>query len=191
MVPLSSDPDAEYDEEYTVDLSALEPLAAMPHMPDNVKKVSEIGEIKVNQCCIGSCTNSSYYDMMKVASILKGKTVSPEVSLTISPGSKQVFNMLAQNGALADIISAGARILECACGPCIGQWKRTIGNLKGDKTPNSIIESFNRNFAGRNDGNPLTNAFLASPEMVMAMAINGDLTFNPLEARSAPPRVRT
>ena len=95
-VPLSSDPDAEYDEEYTVDLSALEPLAAMPHMPDNVKKVSEIGEIKVNQCCIGSCTNSSYYDMMKVASILKGKTVSPEVSLTISPGSKQVFNMLAQ-----------------------------------------------------------------------------------------------
>ena len=103
-VPLSSDPDAEYDEEYTVDLSALEPLAAMPHMPDNVKKVSEIGEIKVNQCCIGSCTNSSYYDMMKVASILKGKTVSPEVSLTISPGSKQVFNMLAQNGALADII---------------------------------------------------------------------------------------
>ena len=123
-VELSSDPDAIYDEEYTVDLSALEPLAAMPHMPDNVKKVSEIGNIKVNQCCIGSCTNSSYYDMMKVASILKGKTVHPDVSLTISPGSKQVFNMLAQNGALADIIAAGARILECACGPCIGMGSR-------------------------------------------------------------------
>ena len=141
-VPLSSDPDAEYDEEYTVDLSALEPLAAMPHMPDNVKKVSEIGEIKVNQCCIGSCTNSSYYDMMKVASILKGKTVSPEVSLTISPGSKQVFNMLAQNGALADIISAGARILECACGPCIGMGQ-------SPESGGVSLRTFNRNFEGR------------------------------------------
>ena len=167
-VPLSSDPDAEYDEEYTVDLSALEPLAAMPHMPDNVKKVSEIGEIKVNQCCIGSCTNSSYYDMMKVASILKGKTVSPEVSLTISPGSKQVFNMLAQNGALADIISAGARILECACGPCIGMGQ-------SPESGGVSLRTFNRNFEGRS-GTQDAQIFLVSPEVAAASALTGVLT---------------
>ena len=167
-VPLSSDPDAEYDEEYTVDLSALEPLAAMPHMPDNVKKVSEIGEIKVNQCCIGSCTNSSYYDMMKVASILKGKTVSPEVSLTISPGSKQVFNMLAQNGALADIISAGARILECACGPCIGMGQ-------SPESGGVSLRTFNRNFEGRS-GTADAGIYLVSPEVAAASALAGVLT---------------
>ena len=168
-VPLSSDPDAEYDEEYTVDLSALEPLAAaMPHMPDNVKKVSEIGEIPVNQCCIGSCTNSSYYDMMKVASILKGKTVSPEVSLTISPGSKQVFNMLAQNGALADIISAGARILECACGPCIGMGQ-------SPESGGVSLRTFNRNFEGRS-GTQDAQIFLVSPEVAAASALTGVLT---------------
>jgi len=119
-VPLAADPDAEYDEVITIDLSALEPLAAMPHSPDNVKPVREIGPIKVDQVCIGSCTNASYLDLMRVAAILKGKSVAPEVSLTISPGSKQVMTMLAENGALADIIDAGARILECGCGPCIG-----------------------------------------------------------------------
>ena len=151
-----------------VDLSALEPLAAMPHMPDNVKKVSEIGEIKVNQCCIGSCTNSSYYDMMKVASILKGKTVSPEVSLTISPGSKQVFNMLAQNGALADIISAGARILECACGPCIGMGQ-------SPESGGVSLRTFNRNFEGRS-GTQDAQIFLVSPEVAAASALTGVLT---------------
>ena len=167
-VPLSSDPDAEYDEEYTVDLSALEPLAAMPHMPDNVKKVSEIGEIKVNQCCIGSCTNSSYYDMMKVASILKGKTVSPDVSLTISPGSKQVFNMLAQNGALADIISAGARILECACGPCIGMGQ-------SPESGGVSLRTFNRNFEGRS-GTKDAKVYLVSPLTAAQAALNGKFT---------------
>ncbi|MBE6723175.1 MAG: aconitate hydratase, partial [Ruminococcaceae bacterium] len=118
--PLVSDPDAVYDEEITVDLSALEPMAACPHSPDNVKTIRELAGMKIDQVCIGSCTNSSYLDMMRVASILKGKTVSDTVSLAIAPGSKQVYNMLAKNGALGDIISAGARVLECACGPCIG-----------------------------------------------------------------------
>ena len=167
-VELSSDPDATYDEEYTVDLSALEPLAAMPHMPDNVKKVSEIGNIKINQCCIGSCTNSSYYDMMKVASILKGKTVHPDVSLTISPGSKQVFNMLAQNGALADIISAGARILECACGPCIGMGQ-------SPESAGVSLRTFNRNFEGRS-GTQDAQIYLVSPEVAAASALAGVLT---------------
>ena len=167
-VELSSDPDAIYDEEYTVDLSALEPLAAMPHMPDNVKKVSEIGNIKVSQCCIGSCTNSSYYDMMKVASILRGKTVHPDVSLTISPGSKQVFNMLAQNGALADIISAGARILECACGPCIGMGQ-------SPESAGVSLRTFNRNFEGRS-GTQDAQIYLVSPEVAAASALAGVLT---------------
>ena len=167
-VPLSSDPDAEYDEEYTVDLSALEPLAAMPHMPDNVKKVTEIGEIPINQCCIGSCTNSSYYDMMKVAAILKGKTVDPNVSLTISPGSKQVFNMLAQNGALADIISAGARILECACGPCIGMGQ-------SPESAGVSLRTFNRNFEGRS-GTADGQIYLVSPETAAVSALTGVFT---------------
>ena len=136
---LAPDTDAVYDEVIDIDLSSLVPMAACPHSPDAVKKVDEIGKIKVDQVCIGSCTNSSYLDMMRVASILKGKTVCPTVSLAIAPGSKQVFNMLAQNGALADLIAAGARVLECACGPCIGM----------GQSPNSAgisLRTFNRNF---------------------------------------------
>lgn len=167
-VELSSDADAIYDEEYTIDLSTLEPLAAMPHMPDNVKKVSEIGAIPVNQCCIGSCTNSSYYDMMKVAAILKGKTVSPKVSLTISPGSKQVFQMLAANGALSDIIASGARILECACGPCIGMGQ-------SPESAGVSLRTFNRNFEGRS-GTQDAKIYLVSPEVAAASALTGVLT---------------
>lgn len=167
-VPLASDPDAVYDEEYTVDLDNLVPLAAMPHMPDNVKPVSEIGEIKVNQCCIGSCTNSSYYDMMKVAAILKGKHVHPDVSLTISPGSMQVFNMLAKNGALSDIIAAGARILECACGPCIGMGQ-------SPESAGVSLRTFNRNFEGRS-GTQDAQIYLVSPEVAAASALTGVLT---------------
>lgn len=168
FVPLASDPDAEYDEEYTVDLNTLVPLAAMPHMPDNVKPVSEIGAIKVNQCCIGSCTNSSYFDMMKVAAILKGKTVHPDVSLTISPGSKQVFDMLAKNGALSDIIAAGARILECACGPCIGMGQ-------SPESAGVSLRTFNRNFEGRS-GTQDAQIYLVSPEVAAASALAGVLT---------------
>lgn len=167
-VPLSSDEDAVYDEEYTVDLNSLVPLAAMPHMPDNVKPVSEIGEIQVNQCCIGSCTNSSYYDMMKVAAILKGKTIHPDVSLTISPGSMQVFNMLAKNGALSDIIAAGARILECACGPCIGMGQ-------SPESAGVSLRTFNRNFEGRS-GTQDAQIYLVSPEVAAASALTGVLT---------------
>ena len=168
FVPLASDPDAEYDEDYTVDLNTLVPLAAMPHMPDNVKPVSEIGAIKVNQCCIGSCTNSSYFDMMKVAAILKGKTVHPDVSLTISPGSKQVFNMLAKNGVLSDIIAAGARILECACGPCIGMGQ-------SPESAGVSLRTFNRNFEGRS-GTQDAQIYLVSPEVAAASALAGVLT---------------
>ncbi len=167
-VPLASDPDAVYDEEYTVNLDELVPLAAMPHMPDRVKPVSEIGPIAVNQCCIGSCTNSSYYDMMKVAAILKGKTVHPDVSLTISPGSKQVFDMLAKNGALSDIISAGARILECACGPCIGMGQ-------SPESAGVSLRTFNRNFEGRS-GTQDAQIYLVSPEVAAASALAGVLT---------------
>ena len=167
-VPLASDPDAKYDEEYTVDLNTLVPLAAMPHMPDNVKPVTEIGPITVNQCCIGSCTNSSYYDMMKVAAILKGKTVHPDVSLTISPGSKQVFDMLAKNGALSDIIAAGARILECACGPCIGMGQ-------SPESGGVSLRTFNRNFEGRS-GTQDAQIYLVSPEVAAASALAGVLT---------------
>lgn len=167
-IPLSSDEDAVYDEEYTVDLDSLVPLAAMPHMPDNVKPVSEIGKIKVNQCCIGSCTNSSYYDMMKVAAILKGKTIHPDVSLTISPGSMQVFNMLAKNGALSDIIAAGARILECACGPCIGMGQ-------SPESAGVSLRTFNRNFEGRS-GTQDAQIYLVSPEVAAASALTGVLT---------------
>lgn len=176
-VPLSSDEDAVYDEEYTVDLDSLVPLAAMPHMPDNVKPVSEIGEIKVNQCCIGSCTNSSYYDMMKVAAILKGKTIHPDVSLTISPGSMQVFNMLAKNGALSDIIAAGARILECACGPCIGMGQ-------SPESAGVSLRTFNRNFEGRS-GTQDAQIYLVSPEVAAASALTGVLT-DPRTLGNAP-----
>ncbi|MDO5547051.1 MAG: aconitate hydratase [Eubacteriales bacterium] len=175
--PLASDPDAVYDEEYTVDLDKLAPLAAKPHMPDQVEEVASIGKIKINQCCIGSCTNSSYYDMMKVAAILKGKKVHPDVSLTISPGSMQVFNMLAQNGALSDIIQAGARILECACGPCIGMGQ-------SPESAGVSLRTFNRNFEGRS-GTQDAKIYLVSPEVAAASAIAGVLT-DPRELGEAP-----
>lgn len=165
---LSPDPDAVYDEVIEIDLSTLRPLAACPHSPDNVKAVEEIGEIKVDQCCIGSCTNSSLFDMLKVAAILKGKTVHPDVSLSIAPGSKQVYNMLAENGALADLIAAGARILECACGPCIGM----------GQSPNSggvSLRTFNRNFEGRS-GTADAKVYLVSPETAAASALTGVFT---------------
>ena len=167
-IELSSDPDAVYDEEISIDLSELVPLAACPHSPDNVKSVDEIGAIKVDQVCIGSCTNSSYLDLMRVASILKGKTVHPDVSLAIAPGSKQVYNMLAQNGALADLIAAGARILECACGPCIGMGQSP--NAKG-----SSLRTFNRNFEGRS-GTADGQIYLVSPETAAASALTGVFT---------------
>ena len=172
FTPLESDPDAVYDKEITVDLSALEPLAAMPHSPDNVKKVSEIGKIKVDQVLIGSCTNSSLLDMLKVAEIFDGKTVNPNVSVGIAPGSKQVLYMLSQCGALAKLIAAGARILECACGPCIGM----------GQAPNSAgvsLRTFNRNFEGRS-GTADAGVYLVSPETAAAAALTGYLT-NPME----------
>ena len=162
------DADATYDEELTIDLSALEPMAAKPHMPDNVDTIKNIGPIKVDQVAIGSCTNSSYMDMMKVARILKGKTVHEDVSLVIAPGSKQVLNMLSQNGALADMIAAGARILESACGPCIGMGQ-------SPKTDAISLRTFNRNFEGRS-GTVSAQVYLVSPEVAAISAIKGVLT---------------
>ena len=167
-VEFKADEDAVYDEEITIDLNTLEPLAAMPHSPDNVKKVSEIGKIKVDQVAIGSCTNSSYEDLMKVAKILKGKKVHPDVSLVIAPGSRQVMEMIARNGALADIISSGARILENGCGPCIG-----MGQAPG--TNGVSLRTFNRNFYGRS-GTLSAKVYLVSPETAAVSAIKGVLT---------------
>jgi len=175
--PLSPDADCVYDEEITVDLSAIEPLAAMPHSPDNVLEVGKIGKIKVDQVAIGSCTNSSYADMMKVAAVLKGKTVHPDVSLVIAPGSKQVLTMLAQNGALADMVAAGARILESACGPCIGMGQ-------SPKTDAVSLRTFNRNFYGRS-GTTSAQVYLVSPETAAASAVTGVLT-DPRELGEAP-----
>ena len=171
------DPDAQYDEVIDIDLCALEPMAACPHMPDKVKATEEIGKIKVDQVAIGSCTNSSFVDMMKVAKILKGKTVCPTVSLCIAPGSKQVLNMLAMNGALGDMIGAGARILESACGPCIGM----------GQSPNSggiSLRTFNRNFEGRS-GTKDAGIYLVSPEVAAASALTGYLT-DPRDLGEAP-----
>lgn len=168
FTPLCSDEDAVYDKEIDIDLSKLEPLAAMPHMPDNVQKVTEIGRMKVDQVLIGSCTNSSLYDMLKVAEILDGKTVDPSVSVGIAPGSKQVFNMLADCGALSKLIAAGARILECACGPCIGMGQSP--NSKGIS-----LRTFNRNFEGRS-GTADAGVYLVSPETAAAAALTGYLT---------------
>ena len=168
FTPLAADADAVYDETITIDLSAVEPAAAMPHSPDNVKPIREIGPIKVDQVCIGSCTNSSYLDLMRVASILKGKSIAPEVSLTISPGSRQVMTMLAGNGALADIISAGARILECGCGPCIGMGQ-------APRTDAISVRTFNRNFYGRT-GTYSAGVYLTSVETAAATALTGVLT---------------
>ncbi len=174
---LSADADAVYDELVEINLSELEPLAACPHSPDNIKSVEELGRMKIDQVCIGSCTNSSLLDMLKVAHILKGKTVNPDVSLSIAPGSKQVLNMLAQNGALAILIDAGARILESACGPCIG-----IG-----QSPNSkgiTLRTFNRNFEGRS-GTKDGQIYLVSPEVAALSALNGNLS-NPRELGDMP-----
>lgn len=163
--PLAPDADAVYDECYTVDLSALRPLAACPHSPDNVKPVSALAGMKVDQVCIGSCTNSSLADMLTVAKILKGKTVHPDTSLSISPGSKQVYTMLAECGALADMIAAGARILECACGPCIGMGF-------SPKSAGISLRTFNRNFLARS-GTADAGVYLVSPEVAAASAIAG------------------
>jgi aconitate hydratase len=166
--PLSADDDAVYDEEININLSELVPLLACPHSPDNVKSVEEVGNMKIDQVCIGSCTNSSLLDMLKVAHILKGKTVHPDVSLSIAPGSKQVLNMLAQNGALSILIEAGARILESACGPCIGMGQSP--NSKGVS-----LRTFNRNFLGRS-GTKDGQIYLVSPEMAAVSAVTGVLT---------------
>ena len=165
---LKADEDAEYEKIIDIDLSALAPMAAMSHMPDNVKSVTEIGKIKVDQVCIGSCTNSSLHDMLKVAAILKGKTVHPDVDLSIAPGSKQVLTMLSLNGALADMIAAGARILESACGPCIGMGQ-------SPKSGGISLRTFNRNFEGRS-GTADAGIYLVSPEVAAASAITGVLT---------------
>lgn len=167
-IELKADEDASYDEEITINLSELEPLIAKPHSPDNVDTVRNVGPIEVDQVCIGSCTNSSYLDLMKVANILKGKTVHPDVSLVISPGSKQVYTMLAENGALAYLIDSGARILESACGPCIGMGQAPATNAIS-------IRTFNRNFYGRS-GTMSAKVYLASPEVAAATAIRGVLT---------------
>ena len=166
--PLAADDDAVYDEELIVDLDALTPLAAMPHSPDNVDSVKNIGGIKVDQVAIGSCTNSSYTDLMKVAAILKGKKVHPDVSLVISPGSSKILAKMAENGALADIISAGARIIENACGPCIGMGQ-------SPKSGAVSLRTFNRNFKGRS-GTLDADVYLVSPETAAISAINGVLT---------------
>jgi aconitate hydratase len=172
-----ADEDAVYDETIEINLSELVPLAACPHSPDNIKSADEIGKIKINQVCIGSCTNSSLLDMMKVAHILKGKTVHPDVQLSIAPGSKQVLEMLAKNGLLADMIDAGARILESACGPCIGM----------GQSPNSggvSLRTFNRNFLGRS-GTKDGQVYLVSPETAALSAINGYFS-NPTELGEMP-----
>lgn len=165
---LSPDPGCTYDERMTIDLSSLEPMVARPHMPDNVATVAEVGPIRVDQVCIGSCTNSSYLDMMRVAAILRGKTVHPALSLVIAPGSKQVLTMLAKNGALADMIAAGARILEAACGPCIGMGQSPSTNAVSVRTNN-------RNFYARS-GTASAQVYLASCEVAAATALAGVLT---------------
>ncbi len=166
--PLASDPDAVYDRIIDIDLSTLEPLLACPHSPDNIKPASALSDVKVDQICIGSCTNSSLRDMLRVAAILKGKTIDPSVSLSVSPGSKQVLTMLAECGALSDILASGARVLECACGPCIGM----------GFSPNSAgvsLRTFNRNFEGRS-GTKDAQVYLVSPELAAASALTGYIT---------------
>lgn len=168
FAPMSADPDSDYDEHIIIDLGELKPLAACPHSPGNIKPIAELAGKKVDQICIGSCTNSSYLDLMKVAAILKGKTVNPDVSLTVSPGSRQVLTMLADNGALADILAAGARVLECACGPC-------IGNGQSPKQDAVSLRTFNRNFYNRS-GTPTADVYLVSPETAAISALSGVIT---------------
>ncbi len=165
---LAADPDAKYEETLEIDLGTLEPMVAQPHLPDNVAKVKDLKGIKVSQVAVGSCTNSSFRDLMTVAAMLKGKTINPGLSMAISPGSKQVYNMISKNGALADIIASGARVLESGCGPCIGM----------GFAPNSAgvsVRSFNRNFVGRS-GTKDAQVYLASPEVCVAAALTGELT---------------
>ncbi len=176
--PLAADDDAVYDEELIVDLDALTPLAAMPHSPDNVDSIRNIGDIKVDQVAIGSCTNSSYTDLMKVAAILKGKKVHPDVSLVISPGSSKIMSKMAQNGALADIINAGARVIENACGPCIGMGQ-------SPKSGAVSLRTFNRNFKGRS-GTLDADVYLVSPETAAISAIKGVLTDGMLSGEALP-----
>ena len=177
FMPLESDPDAVYDKVIPIDLSTLVPLAACPHSPDNVKPVSELGNVKVDQVCIGSCTNSSLADLSMAAAMLRGKTVDPTVSMSVSPGSKQVLQMLTRSGALTDILASGARLLECACGPCIGM----------GFSPNSggvSLRTFNRNFLGRS-GTADGQVYLVSPETAVASALAGFIT-DPTTLGKAP-----
>ena len=177
-VPLSSDADAVYDTVIDMDLSALEPLIACPHSPDNVVTVSSIAGTKVDQVCIGSCTNSSLMDLLKVAALLKGRTIAPSVSVSVSPGSKQVLTMLSDCGALSDILASGVRLLECACGPCIGM----------GFSPNSggvSLRTFNRNFEGRS-GTADAKVYLVSPETAVAAALTGAIT-DPRTLGRCPP----
>ncbi len=175
--PLTADEDAVYDKILEIDLDTLQPLVACPHMPDRVKTAKELAGLKVDQVCIGSCTNSSLPDMLKVAALLKGKTVAPGVSLSISPGSRQVLSMLVETGALNDMIAAGARILECACGPCIGMgFSPRSGGVS--------LRTFNRNFEGRS-GTADAKVYLVSPETAVAAALSGVLT-DPRDLGSIP-----
>ena len=181
-VPLSSDPDAVYDKIIDIDLSTLKPMIACPHSPDNVVAVDTLSAVKVDQVCIGSCTNSSLADLKKVAAILKGKTIAPGVSLSVSPGSRQVLTMLANSGELTDILASGARLLECACGPCIGM----------GFSPNSggvSLRTFNRNFLGRS-GTKDGQVYLVSPETAAASALTGyitdPMTLQPIPATELP-----
>ena len=185
-VPLSSDADAQYDKIIDIDLNTLKPMIACPHSPDNVVTVESLKDVKVDQVCIGSCTNSSLLDMLKVAAMLKGKTVAPGVSLSISPGSRQVLTELAECGALTDILSSGARLLECACGPCIGM----------GFSPNSAgvsLRTFNRNFHGRS-GTKDGQVYLVSPETAVASALSGYITdpttLEPIAPVTLPERFR-
>ncbi len=177
FLPLESDKDAVYDKIIDIDLSSLEPLIACPHSPDNIVKVKDLKDVKVDQVCIGSCTNSSLYDMLKVAKLLRGKKIDDSVSLSVSPGSKQVLSMMAECGALSDVLESGARVLECACGPCIGM----------GFSPNSAgvsLRTFNRNFEGRS-GTKDAKVYLVSPEVAVASAISGYIT-DPRELGKMP-----
>ncbi len=177
---ITADKDATYDGEITIDLSALEPLIAMPHMPDNVKKVKDLKGIPVDQVCIGSCTNSSYADMMLTAEVLKDKKINKNTGMTISPGSRQVFSMLVSSGKLFNIINAGARVLECACGPCIGMGQ-------APKTKAVTLRTFNRNFEGRS-GTKDAQVYLCSPEVAVAAALTGEIT-DPTSLFGAKPKI--
>ena len=186
FTPLASDPDAQYDRIIDIDLNTLQPMIACPHSPDNVVPVATLAGTKVDQVCIGSCTNSSLFDMLKVAALLKGRTIAPGVSLSISPGSKQVLTMLADCGALTDILASGARLLECACGPCIGM----------GFSPNSggvSLRTFNRNFLGRS-GTKDAQVYLVSPETAVAAALTGTITdpqtLGPMPAVTLPEQFR-